>query len=88
MSPLLRARSSLQSLKSTRERSQEGLGFRLVFEVFEELHKFVVWEAFARAPNSFAERAKVLWRLGLSVAAAGCCCCCFFSQWVVVGAIL
>ena len=32
----------------------------MVFEVFEELHKFVVWEAFAREPNSFAERAKLL----------------------------
>ena len=41
-----------------------------LLEVFEELHKFVVWEAFARAPNSFAERAKLLWRLGLSAAAA------------------
>ena len=35
----------------------------MVFEVFEELHKFVVWEAFARAPNSFAERVMLLWRL-------------------------
>ena len=42
----------------------------MVFEVFEELHKFVVWEAFARAPNSFAKTAKLLWRLGLSAAAA------------------
>ena len=42
----------------------------MVFEVFEELHKIVVWEAFARAPNSFAETAKLLWRLGLSAAAA------------------
>ena len=43
--------------------SAKGLGVRLVFEVFEELHKFVVWEAFARAPNSFAERAMLLCRL-------------------------
>ena len=34
-----------------------------MLEVFEELHKFVVWEAFARALNSFAERVKLLWRL-------------------------
>jgi hypothetical protein len=39
---------------------------RVRVRVFEELHKFVVWEASARAPNSFAERAKLLWRLGLS----------------------
>ena len=41
-----------------------------LLEVFEELNKFVVWEAFVRAPNSFAERAKLFWRLGLSDAAA------------------
>ena len=41
-----------------------------LLEVFEELNKFVVWEAFAYTPNSFAERIKLFWRLGLSSAAA------------------